>query len=222
MVRRVPVDRSTARHHAAWILLAVVWAAFFLCVWLGAPDTVERTLKGLLMPALLLCVVVAQGARAPFWLVLGLIFATIGDIAIDVTLEAGLLGFLGMQICYIVGFLRLGAAWAPTARWAALGYGLVWITVNLALGPALGDLRLPVLVYSAALCTMAALGAGVNARIGVGAALFLISDTLIACGEADLDFVGRSALVMPTYLAAQYLIATGWLRRVSPGVRLPL
>ena len=98
----------------------------------------------------------------------------------------------------------------------------MWITVNLALGPALGDLRLPVLVYSAALCTMAALGAGVNARIGVGAALFLISDTLIACGEADLDYVGRSALVMPTYLAAQYLIATGWLRRVSPGVRLPL
>ena len=215
-------DRPSARLRAAWRLLAVAWAGFFVATWLGAPEPLERILKGLLMPALLVCVLVQGDARRYRWLVLGLVFATVGDIAIDVTLEAGLLGFLGMQICYIVGFLRLGAAWAPTARWAALGYGLVWITVNLALGPALGDLRLPVLVYSAALCTMAALGAGVNARIGVGAALFLISDTLIACGEADLDLVGRSALVMPTYLAAQYLIATGWLRRVSPGVRLPL
>ena len=143
-------------------------------------------------------------------------------IAIDVTLEAGLVGFLVMQACYIVCFLGLGAARAASARWAALGYALVWASANLALGPSLGELRVPVLVYSAALCTMAALGAGVNARVGIGAALFLISDTLIACGEADVDFTGRSALVMPTYLMGQYLIATGWMRRIRRDVWVPV
>ena len=204
-------------------MLAVVWAGYFVATGLGAPEPLERILKGLLMPALLLCVLVQAGdARRCRWLVLGLVFATVGDIAIDVTLEAGLVGFLVMQVCYIIGFLRLGAAKAAPARWAALGYALVWTSANLALGPSLGELRLPVLVYSAALCTMAALGAGVNARVGIGAALFLLSDTLIACGQADVDFPGRSALVMPTYLTGQYLIATGWLRRVSPAVWLPL
>ena len=200
----------------------MVWAGYFVATWLGAPEPLERILKGLLMPALLVCVLVQGDARRYRWLVLGLVFATVGDIAIDVTLEAGLVGFLVMQACYIVGFVRLGAAQAASARWAALGYALVWASANLVLGPSLGELRVPVLVYSAALCTMAAFGAGVNARVGIGAALFLISDTLIACGVADVDFAGRSALVMPTYLAGQYLIATGWLRRVRAAVWLPL
>ena len=215
-------DRPSARLRAAWRLLAVAWAGFFVATWLGAPEPLERILKGLLMPALLVCVLVQGDARRYRWLVLGLVFATVGDIAIDVTLEAGLVGFLVMQACYIVGFVRLGAAQAASARWAALGYALVWASANLVLGPSLGELQVPVLVYSAALCTMAALGAGVNARVGIGAALFLISDTLIACGVADVDFAGRSALVMPTYLAGQYLIATGWLRRVHAAAWLPL
>ena len=203
------------------MVLLAVWASYFAASWLGS-ELLDRVLKGMLMPALLLCVLVTLGARSPRWLVAGLVFATIGDIAIDVAFEAGLLGFLVMQLCYIAGFARLGASRARTTRWAGLGYGLVWGSVNLMLGPSLGDLRIPVLIYSAAICLMAALGAGVSARVGVGAALFLLSDALIACGEADVDFAGRSALIMPAYLIGQYLIATGWMRRVSPDLRVPI
>ncbi len=40
-----------------------------------------------------------------------------------------------------------------------------------------------------------------------------MSDGLLALGLSDVDFAGRSAAVMPTYLAAQLLIALALLRR---------
>ena len=101
-------------------------------------------------------------------------------------------------------------------------YAGIWLGVNLGLGPEFGDLRIPVLVDSLAICIMAALAAGVSTRVAIGAALFLVSDFSLAVGEAGIDFAGPSAIVMPTYLAAQYLIATGWARRVDPDVLVPI
>lgn len=221
-------EASGAHRQWPWVVLAVLWAAYFAVAWLDAPTVTERVLKGLLMPVLLVAALIALGdARPrtplPVWLVAGLVFATVGDIAIDVRFEAGLAGFLVMQICYIVGFVGLGAlAGLRTRWWAALGYGLLWIGINVFLGPTLGALQVPVLVYSAAICVMAALGAGVSTRVGFGALLFVISDSLIALGEADVHVAGRAYLVMPTYLLGQYLIATGWVRRVNPKAWLPL
>ncbi len=207
---------------SAWILVGGVWAGYFIVRALEVEPAV-RLLKGLLMPALLLWVVVALGDRAPRWLVIGLVMATIGDVAIDISFELGILGFLLMQVCYIIGFLQMGAAAGIRRRWpVALGYLGIWLAVNLGLGGQFGDLRIPVLVYSAAICLMAALAAGVGPRVGWGAALFLVSDMFIAFGQADIDFVLRSAIIMPTYLAGQYLIATGWARSTDPKVRIPI
>ena len=214
--------RAIRQQRSAWVLVAVIWAGYFLVRALGAPEEVENLAKALLMPTLLVWVLVALRAAAPLWLVLGLIFATVGDIAIIYVFELGILGFLVMQLCYIVGFISLGAVAGLRARWpVALGYVVIWLAVNLGLGEQFGDLRIPILVYSLAICVMGALAAGVGARVGIGAALFLISDMFIAFGEVDIDFTGRAALIMPTYLAAQYLIATGWARRVDPNVVVP-
>lgn len=47
-------------------------------------------------------------------------------------------------------------------------------------------------------------------RAGVGGALFLLSDTLIATGVADWPQLPRPDFwIMATYAAAQYLLATG-------------
>ena len=54
------------------------------------------------------------------------------------------------------------------------------------LGPALGELRIPVLVYSLALCVMAPFAAGVDRRVGMGGLLFLISDMLLGVGLAGI------------------------------------
>ncbi len=86
----------------------------------------------------------------------------------------------------------------------------------------MGDLRVPIAVYSMALCVMAIFAARTALpRIAVGGLLFLVSDMLIGVDLADLGFPGRGMVVLVTYLGAQYLIATGWARRVDPHVVVP-
>jgi len=209
------------RQRSAWVVVAVVWIGYFAVSATGA-QTAQDVVKGLLMPALLLWVVAAFGRQSPRWLVAGLMFATVGDIGIDITFELGIAGFLVMQVCYIAGFLAMGARAGLRGRWAlALPYLVVWLAANLGLGSQFGDLRIPVLAYSAVLCTMASLAIGLGPRIAVGAGLFLVSDLFIAFGQADIDFALRAATIMPTYLAGQYLIVTGWGRRVDPDVLVP-
>jgi uncharacterized membrane protein YhhN len=215
------IDRR--RERVAWLVVGVSWGGYFLIRAAGAAEWIQHAAKWVLMPALLLWVLVALGSAAPRWLVAGLVFATVGDIAILYVFEFGILGFLVMQICYSVGFLGLGAVEGLRRHWSAiLVYAAIWLGVNIGLGPQFGDLRIPVLVYSLAICIMAALATGVSTRVGIGAALFLVSDMLLAFGEAGIDFAGRSAIIMPTYLAAQYLIATGWARRIDPDVLVPV
>ena len=167
-------------------------------------------------------VLVALGSRAPRWLVAGLTFATLGDVLLDIWFEVGMVGFLVMHLCYIAGFLRLGAWAGLRTRWpVAIAYLLVGVGANVVLWPHLGHLALPVLIYSTAILTMAALASGVANRVGLGGALFVISDALIGVDEAGAGFPGRGLIVLLTYLAAQYLIATGWARRVDPDVLVP-
>jgi uncharacterized membrane protein YhhN len=201
----------------ATVVLVGTWTAYFVALHLLPWVGLERVLKGLLMPTLLLWVLAAAGpARTPRWLVGGLVFATVGDIAIDIDFIAGMLGFLVMQLCYIAGFVHAGALRRIRERWwPVVAYAAIWLAANLALGPQLGELRLPVAVYSLAICVMAALATGLHRRVGIGAALFVVSDALIAAGEAGIDLPLRSALVMPTYLAAQWCIATGWLAHAA-------
>jgi uncharacterized membrane protein YhhN len=46
-----------------------------------------------------------------------------------------------------------------------------------------------------------------------GAILFVLSDSAIAINKFGHNFSGFSIVVMTTYLAAQYLIVTGYIRQ---------
>jgi hypothetical protein len=60
---------------------------------------------------------------------------------------------------------------------------------------------------------MAVLASGRNREAAAGGALFVISDALIACGLVGVIAVPRQeSAVMPTYVAAQFLLAVGYLR----------
>jgi uncharacterized membrane protein YhhN len=111
--------------------------------------------------------------------------------------------------CYLTAFLRRGAAATLRRRWwVPVGYLAVWAALIALVWPGLETgLRVPVLVYSLLLTAMAATAAGTGRLAGIGGALFLVSDGTLALGMADVDFPGRGAVVMPTYLAAQLLIA---------------
>lgn len=220
-----PDAARAGRARRVWALVAALWGAYLLMDVVGGPEAVRILVKGLLMPSLLLWVVVALGPAAPRLLVAGLVLATVGDIGLefDATFLVGMAGFLAMQVCYVVGFIGLGSWPAVRRNWLiAAGYLAFWVGANIVLGPRLGDLRIPILMYSLALCVMAAFAAGVDRRVGAGGLLFLISDMLIGLDLADLDFTARGVVVMLTYLAAQYLIATGWARRVRSDVPVPV
>ncbi len=176
--------------------------------------------KPLLMPALAAFVVAASRPGRPAVLpVAGLLCGAAGDAAL---LGDGVWFLLGMgafalgHACYLTAFLRSGAGAGLRRRWwIGAGYLAVWAVLISVIWPGLdGGLRVPVLVYSLLLTAMAASAAGTGRIVAAaGGALFLVSDGLLALGLSDVDFTGRSAAVMPTYLAAQVLIALALLPR---------
>lgn len=72
------------------------------------------------------------------------------------------------------------------------------------------SLRIPVAGYSLLLTAMAAASTRLGPVAGVGGALFLLSDTLIATGVADWPQLPRPDFwIMLTYAAAQFLLVSG-------------
>ncbi len=172
--------------------------------------------KPFLVALLLAWAWVACDRRPPRLLAVGLVLAWLGDLLLQVSgtawFLAGMAAFLGMQVCYIRGFAGLGAGRRLRSRpWVVAVWAVLWLGLNLVLGPSLGELRWPILVYSLALVTMAAYAVATGvAAIGVGGVLFLVSDLLIGLRAADVELPASGVLVMTTYCLAQYLIVTGW------------
>jgi uncharacterized membrane protein YhhN len=178
-------------------------------------DIVANVAKPLLIPLLLAWVLAVRGSASPRLLVAGLVLAWLGDVALmlpgDTAFLLGLMLFLGMQLCYIAGFVGLGAIARLRARpWIPVVGVVLWIGLNVVLGPSLGALRIPLLVYSAALMTMAVTACGVSVRVGVGGVVFLVSDLLIGLDAAGIAIPGHGPVVMATYAVGQLFIATGW------------
>ena len=191
--------------------------------------------KPLLMPLLAAYLWRASAERAarPDRLVLAaLAFATGGDIAlmIDGTywFLAGMACFLGTHLCYLAAFTRHGAATAlrraPLVA-VPLGYAALTVVALTWMWAGLTDagLAVPVAGYALALAAMASTATTQGWRVGLGAALFLGSDLLIAAGVAEVaQPPGAPVLVMATYAAGQALIVTGWVARAGTPTGAPV
>ena len=144
------------------------------------------------------------------------LFSALGDIALefDGLFIVGMGFFAAAHVCYVTFFLRSGAAACLRRRWyIAVGYAVVWAALVALLWSGLGELQIPVAAYSLLLTGTAALSAGLGWRTGVGGALFFVSDGLIALRLADLPQPPMPSMwIMSTYIAAQYLLASGTVR----------
>ena len=193
-------------------------------------DLVATATKPFIVGLLIVWAWLATDRRPPRLLMVGLAFALLGDVLLEVpgtiAFLAGMGAFLVMQVCYIRGFLVLGAGDRLRARPAVVGgWVLLWVALNLVLGPLLGELRWPITVYSLALVAMAACAVATGDRlVGIGGVLFLVSDLLIGLRAADVSIPASGVLVMATYAAAQVLITVGWvgLVRSRQGAQQPV
>lgn len=176
----------------------------------------EVAVKPLLMPVLAAYTLAAGDGRRELRLpAAGMAFSGLGDTALlgpESWFVPGMGCFAAAHACYIAALARDGAARGVRPLVAA-GYAALWAALIAVLWRRLGPLRVPVAAYSLLLFSMAVLASGRGRAAAAGGALFVLSDTLIACGLAGVSAVPRQeSAVMPTYVAAQFLLAAGWLR----------
>ena len=162
-------------------------------------------------------------SRLVRWTLVALGFSWLGDSAPD--LSSGDASFLTM-----VGFFLLAQVAYVAAFWPSRGssvlrrpvllvpYALALVALVVLCAPHAGALLVPVMVYGLCLTIMAVLSTGVHRVAGIGGAIFLVSDALIALGAFVPGFEVPGPLssgfwVMITYLAGQALLAVGILRR---------
>jgi uncharacterized membrane protein YhhN len=146
----------------------------------------------------------------------GLLFSLAGDVFLMLPRDrfvAGLASFLVAHLLYVAAF----APHPPSLRaWWLLAILLLygaWLLRGL--WPGLGRLRVPVIVYAAALLLMAwqaaercaALGTTPALLAAIGAGLFVASDSVLAWQRFVRPVRRGHAVVLGTYFAAQWLIA---------------
>jgi uncharacterized membrane protein YhhN len=181
--------------------------------------------KPLLMPVLAAGLADSAGTADPVVRrVLGAqAFSWGGDVALMSTREreflAGVASFFGAHLAYVSAFRALGAG-SPTASRA--GRAVLIASAVLVPGNAVAagrkDSRFagPIGVYGLVLTAMAAAATALpeapgRRRIRAGAALFLLSDSLIGAQQflRDEPHPALESAVMATYTAGQWLISDG-------------
>jgi uncharacterized membrane protein YhhN len=125
---------------------------------------------------------------------------------------AGLAAFLGAHVGYVVAFSIRGIS-ATTVVASALVLGVVSAAIVGWLWPHLGRaMRAPVVAYVVAIGAMVATALGTGAfraagGIPTGATLFMLSDVAVARDRFVAPGKANRLVGLPTYYAAQVLIA---------------
>ena len=199
------------------VLLVILTSSVHIRAEYRGPRLHVYIFKPLTMIFILLIAILGQ-AELPFYkcmIIAGLVFSLAGDVFLMLPADrfvAGLVAFLIAHLFYIAAFMpETGTLiWRPLIP--LVTYGIV---IYIILSPCLGKLKLPVLLYIAVILTMAWLAweRWIHTResgallAGIGAFLFVISDTILAVNRFRGAFRPARMLNLTTYFAAQCLIA---------------
>ena len=176
--------------------------------------------KPLLMPLLLVGFLAAVPMTNRFIVGLvagGIVASWAGDVLLQSPGSMGFLmglgAFLIAHLFYITTFAKVGSGKPRIWAWAYIAWYLALVAI---LVPGLGALAVPVILYGAVLGTMAFLATRVNALVGWGGLLFLVSDTVLALDRFLPSFAMPSTdvVIMVTYLVGEGLIAYGMVRKL--------
>lgn len=185
-------------------------------------------------PMLLACLIAFFTTRASGavpglnkWIVTALVFSWLGDVLLMFQPQnenfflAGLCAFLLAHIFYIVYFHRLRVIEQIRSNaWFLLLIVVYYAALISLLSPHLGDMKLAVRIYGLVISFMFLLALHMsylrNKTAGkwmmLGAALFVLSDSLLAINKFYQEFTGAGILIMLTYGLAQLSLALGALK----------
>lgn len=202
---------------STWLIAFGTVAVVHLVVNGAGLDPWTSITKCLLAPLLIAWVIQQRGPRL---LVVALAFCFLGDLflEIDGLFIAGMAAFAIAHIAFITLFVQRGALDRvradplPLAGYVVAAIALVaWCWGGLEPG-----LKAPIPVYAALLVGTAAASWSTDRRAGLGGALFLVSDGIIALGEAgriDADATLTGLAIMALYSLAIFLLTTGIVAR---------
>jgi uncharacterized membrane protein YhhN len=174
--------------------------------------------KPLTLVLIILIALQARHPTTPFYrqaIIAGLLCSLAGDIFLMLPdrFVLGLASFLCAHVLYVAAFTyESGGALSFWTLAPFLVYGGLMLR---ALWPHLGKLKLPVLVYVAAILAMGWTAAGrrlLTEQAGslqafLGALLFIASDSALALDKFRRPFRSAQLIILSTYFAAQWLIA---------------
>lgn len=193
--------------------IAFVVSALCAAAYLVSPHPLSTVLKGLSVSPLAL-VALVSGRRL---LATALLLSSLGDVLLDLSAQLfvfGLAAFLAAHLVYVVLFVQhRHARHSVAGRYVVLAALLAYGTAFGAwLWPGLGPLRIPVVVYMAAVLAMVwtATRAGYRSNwVVTGALLFLMSDSILGAGKFRMAIPGHGFLVWTAYYLGQVFLASG-------------
>lgn len=189
-------------------------------------------LKGLIIPILIVLLLVNTKSlkdRFLYMMVAGLIFSWAGDVILEFSQKSeqlfipGLISFLLAHLMYLTVFIKTPGrnSILKNKVWLLLPVIVYGIALICFLYPDLGTMRIPVFFYAVVIFTM--LGTAINRiekvnsasfyMVLAGAILFVLSDSAIAVNKFGHPFSSSGFVIMSTYILAQYLIITGYIRQ---------
>ncbi|MEE1652036.1 lysoplasmalogenase [Brachybacterium sp. J144] len=188
---------------------------------LGHAPTADLT-QLLLMPLLALALLVGTSAprsRLVRLNLLALACSFVGDamprlLDGDAAFRTMLGSFLLAQLVYAIAFWPLRDGSLLRRPVLLLPYFAAAFVIVLLCAPEAGALLPTIVVYAGAIVAMAVLATGLGRLGGIGAAVFVVSDALIAVNAFGvLTLPAHGAWVMSTYLAAQLMLVLAMLGR---------
>jgi uncharacterized membrane protein YhhN len=214
----------------AALSIYIGFSIFYLVITALNQEAIARFLKPFLLPLLLVAVYNSPAFTTKKLLLTALTFSWIGDVILlfadqgEIYFILGLVAFLVSHVFYIVLFSKQTISKTISNKLSfGAGIGLIllyFFGMITTLGPKLGSLTIPVVIYAVVISTMLfyALKGSFQwntipyQSVLIGAVFFISSDSILAFNKFDQPIPYASFLIMITYLAAQFCIVWGILK----------
>jgi uncharacterized membrane protein YhhN len=205
----------------------LIFSIIYIVLLLAGLDAITWYLKPFLLPFLFYAVVKSNPFKTRKWLLAALLFSWIGDCILlfadkgKLYFILGLAAFLIAHILFIVLFSlqeSVHKSFKKPLFWVGFACATVYLVGMLSvLLPSLGDLRFPIIVYALTITIMlktALKGTfdwSGNSKyiVFLGAAFFVLSDSILAIDKFHSPIASASYSIMATYLIAQFYITSG-------------